>query len=96
MSKGNGKNVKSLAEKKRELKSTKMAEKKPRFRIEILAYDNDDVSVDGDIGDPILFMKMMASAQSAVVDYHYQRAIEAAKKKTEDQKEESRIILPGH
>ncbi len=96
MDNDNGNNVKSLAEKKRGLKAAKMTENEPRFKIEILAYDNDDVAVDGDIGDPILFMKIMAGAINAVVDFHFRQAVEAAKQKTEKMEEESRIILPKH
>jgi len=95
----NGK--KNLADQKRKARAKKQAKIKPQFKIEILAFENGDVSVEGAIGDPALFMRLIAGAMNTVAKLHVELAIEA-KKKAEEVKEEdkgedkgeSRIILP--
>ena len=69
---------------------------KPLFKMEVIVDDKENITVNGPINDPLLFMRILAGAMNVVVDHNYSTAklnadIEAGRKL----KEKSRIIMPG-
>jgi hypothetical protein len=83
-----------LKEKKKALKDEENKGKEA-FKLEIIVDDNDNISVNGPINDPLLVMKLLAGAMNVIVDYNFSpekaRAdVEASREK----KNESRIIRP--
>lgn len=66
------------------------------FKLEIIVDDKQNITVNGPINDPLLFMRILAGAMNVVVDYNNTTAklnadIESGRKL----KEKSRIIMPG-
>ena len=63
-------NKKELKDKKKTMKE-KQAEGKPMFELKITVDSNEKVEVVGPISDPLLIMRLLATAMNVVVDYNH-------------------------
>ncbi len=82
---------KTLAEKKEDLKS-KQIKSKEKFKIEISVDDQDNISVNGPIGNFNLFMKIMSGAIDVVNNHNMQAANELMAETEKKEKGDSLII----
>ena len=78
------------SEMKKKKKELKEKQNKELFSLKVTVMESEDIKVEGPINDPVLFMRILASALNTVAD-HTSRTNQNISEAVEAKKEEARV-----